>query len=58
MAPVTEYFTPFDGPGGQYFNVTVTVEDPRYLNDAYVRSMQFRREPDGSKWNLQPCTSR
>ena len=58
-ATVTEYFTPFTGPGGsQYFNVQVIVEDPRYLNDVYVRSMQFRKEPDGSKWNPQPCTSR
>jgi hypothetical protein len=59
MTTVTEYFTPFGDPrGSQYFNVTVVVEDPRYLNDVYVRSMQFRREPDGSKWNPQPCTSR
>ena len=56
---VTESFTPFtDARGGQYFNVTVVVEDPRYLNDAYIRSMQFRKEPDGSRWNPQPCRSR
>jgi hypothetical protein len=56
---VTESFTPFtDARGSQYFNVTVVVEDPRYLNDAYVRSMQFRKEPDGAKWSPQPCTSR
>jgi hypothetical protein len=55
---VTEYFTPFGGPGGDYFNVTVVVEDPRYLNDVYVRSMQFRKESDPSRWNPQPCRSR
>ena len=55
---VTEHFTPFSGPGGDYFNVTVVVEDPRYLSDVYVRSMQFRREADTSRWNPQPCRSR
>jgi hypothetical protein len=56
---VTEYFTPFtDARGNQHVNVQVIVEDPQYLSDVYVRSMQFRREPDGSKWNPQPCTSR
>jgi hypothetical protein len=58
-ATVTEYFTSFtDARGAQYFNVQVIVEDPQYLADVYVRSMQFRKEPDGSKWNPQPCTSR
>jgi hypothetical protein len=56
---VTEYFTPFTDPrGGAYMNVTVSVQDPQYLTDVYVRSMQFRREPDGSKWNPTPCSSR
>lgn len=58
MTTVTEYFTPFSGPGGDYFNVTVVVEDPRYLNDVYVRSTQFRREKELAKWNPQPCRSR
>lgn len=58
-AVVTEYFTPFtDARGNRYFNVQVIVEDPQYLTDVYVRSMQFRSEPDGSKWNPQPCTAR
>jgi hypothetical protein len=56
---VTEYFTPFtDARGMMYFNVTVVVEDPTYLNDAYVRSMQFRKEADGSRWKPEPCRSR
>lgn len=57
-AVVTEYFTPFtDTRGNRYFNVQVVVEDPQYLTDVYGRSMQFRSEPDGSKWNPQPCTA-
>jgi hypothetical protein len=58
-AVVTEYFTPFaDARGNRYFNVQVIVEDPQYLTDVYVRSMQFRSEPDASKWNPQPCAAR
>jgi hypothetical protein len=56
-AIVTEYYDRFDGTGGPYLNVTVVVEDPRYLNQPYVRTMQFRREPSAAKWNPQPCSA-
>lgn len=56
---VTEYFSRVvDGKGEPYLNVTVIVEDPQYLTGPYVRSMQFRREPDGSKWKPEPCSAR
>ena len=56
---VTEYFTPFtDARGTAYFNVTVVVEDPLYLTEPYIRSMQFRKETDGSRWNPEPCSAR
>ncbi len=56
---VTEYFTPFtDRQGTEYFNVTVVVEDPLYLTGPYIRSMQFRKESDGSRWNPEPCSAR
>lgn len=56
---VTEYFTRIvDAKGTPYLNVTVIVEDPQYLTGPYVRSMQFRREPDGSKFKPQPCSAR
>ena len=57
-AVVTEYFSRFAGPGGDYMNVTVVVEDPTYLNQTYVRSMQFKKEPDGSKFKPEPCAAR
>jgi hypothetical protein len=57
-AVVTEYFNRVTGPGGEYINVLVVVEDPVYLTGPYARSMQFRREPDGSKWKPEPCSSR
>jgi hypothetical protein len=57
-ATVTEYFNRVSGPGGEYLNVLSIVEDPQYLNAPYARSMQFRREPDGSKWKPEPCSAR
>jgi hypothetical protein len=55
---VTEYFNRVSGPGGEYLNVLVVVEDPVYLTGPYTRSMQFRKEPDGSKWKPEPCSAR
>jgi hypothetical protein len=52
---VTEYFTRITDGDATYLNVTVIVEDPQYLTQPYVRSMQFRREPDASKFNPTPC---
>jgi cyclase len=57
-AVVTEYFNRASGPGGEYLNVLSIVEDPQYLTGPYARSMQFRREPDGSKWKPEPCSAR
>jgi hypothetical protein len=56
---VTEYFTRVtDGAGTPYLNVTVIVEDPQYLTGPYIRSMQFKREPDASKFKPEPCSSK
>jgi len=35
--------------------VKTIVEDPTYLSEPYTTSSQFKREPDGSKWNPTPC---
>ena len=55
-AVVTEYFDRFPAPDAtEWFVVTTTVEDPTYLTGPFVTSSHFRKEPDGSKWNAQPC---
>lgn len=57
-ATVTEYFDLAPHPGGgQMLIVTTVVEDPRYLQRSFVISSQFKKEPDGSKWNPTPCTA-
>ena len=40
---------------GEWFVVTTTVDDPRYLAQPFVTSSNFKKEADNSKWNPQPC---
>jgi len=54
-AVLTEYFDRFDRNGVSYLIVTSVVNDPEYLSDRFIVSGQFKREPDGSKWNPSPC---
>jgi hypothetical protein len=60
-AAVTEYFDigPMPGGrGGQVLLVTAIVDDPRYLQQPFTTSSQFKKEVDGSKWDPTPCTAR
>jgi hypothetical protein len=58
-AVLTEYFdvAPLPG-GGQVLLVTAVVEDPRYLQQPFIVSSQFKKESDGSKWDPTPCSVR
>jgi len=53
---LTEYFDRHDERDGtQWITVTSIVEDPRYLNQPFVTSTSFKKEPDGAKWRPTPC---
>jgi hypothetical protein len=54
-AMLTEYYNRFDKDGVAYLIVTSVVDDPQYLNDRFITSGQFKREPDASNWNPTPC---
>jgi hypothetical protein len=54
-AVVTEYFDRFSDEDDEWFTVTTMVEDPRYLTQPFIVSSNFKKEPDGSKWNSTPC---
>jgi hypothetical protein len=55
-AVITEHFTRFTHPeAGDWFVVTTIVDDPRYLAQPFITSSNFKKEPDGSKWNPTPC---
>ena len=59
QASITEYFhrlPPYPN-GDEWLHVTTIVEDPKYLTQPFYTSTQFKREPDGSKWNPTPCAT-
>jgi hypothetical protein len=55
-AVFTEYFQRISEPDAEYLVVTTILEDPDYLERAYIRNVHFKREADGSKWSPAPCT--
>lgn len=57
-AVLTEFFDRVELDGVSYLILTTVVEDRQYLFDTFVTSEQFRREPDGSKWNPTPCKAK
>jgi hypothetical protein len=58
-AIVTEYFDRLDQPNGDtYLVVTTVVEDPMYLNQAFMTSSHFKKQNDQSGWNPTPCSAR
>jgi hypothetical protein len=42
----------------QWMVITTVVHDPQYLAEDWITSLHFKKEPDGSKWDPQPCSSR
>ena len=55
-AVLTEYFTTLTDEGVDYLVVTHFLEDPQYLAQPYVRSVQFKREPDATGWKPTACS--
>jgi hypothetical protein len=55
---LTEYFTRVKEPNGdQWLVVTTIVEDPQYLEQPFITSTHFKREPNGARWKPTPCTA-
>jgi hypothetical protein len=55
-ATMTEHFDRFPAPNGdEWLVVTTIVSDPRYLNQDFVTSTHFKREPNGAKWAPTSC---
>jgi hypothetical protein len=52
---MTEYFDRLSAYGTDWLTVFTVVEDPHYLNQPFITSTHFKREPDASKWMPTPC---
>ena len=58
-ATVTEYFERFSEPDGDdHLMVMTIVSDPEYLAVPFVTTSDFRKEPDGAKWDPTACSAR
>ena len=56
-AVMTEYFDRVTAYDTEWLTVLTVVEDPPYLNQSFITSTHFKREPDESKWMPSPCES-
>jgi len=57
-AVLTEYWDVYKrGNGDQWLVVTTAVDDPKYLQQPYLTTPNFKKEADGSKWDPTPCSA-
>jgi hypothetical protein len=55
-AVLNEYFNLLTGGNGESYLIDVAmVDDPIYLNQPFVRSYTFKKQPDASGWEPTPC---
>ena len=57
-AVLTEYWTTLQDEGVDYLVVTNILEDPQYLAQPYVRSVQFKKQADSKGWHPTACDTR
>jgi len=58
-ATMTEYFDlVHETTGDLRLIVTSNVEDPMYLQQPYINSVQFKKQADASGWDPTPCSAR
>jgi hypothetical protein len=56
---LTEFYDVIKEPNGdEYLVISITFEDPTYLNNKYETAVNFKRQADSAGWNPLPCTSR
>lgn len=57
-AEMTEYYNLIhEDDGNEYLVIQTFVKDPTYLSGHFVRTLQFKREPDGSKRAPMECST-
>jgi hypothetical protein len=58
-ATMTEYFDVLrEGNGDTRLLLTSDVDDPKFLQQPYATSVQFKKQADGSGWDPTPCSAR
>ena len=57
-AVITEYFVKLEDEGQEYLVVTIMVDDPQYLQLPYIKTYQYKKQPDATGWAPTPCVAR
>jgi len=58
-AVMTEYWDLYKRPNGEeWLTISTQLEDPQYLRGARLTAPLFKKEPNGSKWDPTPCSSK
>ena len=58
-AVMTEYIDRTMEPDGlSYLIVTTVVDDPQYLQQPFITSTHYKKQPDAKGWNPTPCEAR
>ena len=58
-AVLTEHWDVYKRPNGEeWLTITTQIEDPQYLSTVRLVAPVFKKEPNGSKWDPTPCSSR
>ena len=58
-AVLTEHWDLYTRPNGeQWLTITTQIEDSQYLSNVRLVAPVFKKEPNGSKWDPTPCSSR
>jgi hypothetical protein len=58
-AIVTEYYDLIHAPNAdQWLVVSTEVRDPQYLTMPFITSTHFKKLPDASGWDPEPCSSK
>ena len=58
-AVMTEYYDVItEHDGSLWLIVTSEVRDPMYLQQPFVISTHFKKEPNAGKWDPTPCSAR
>lgn len=55
---LTEYWDLFAGRNNeQWLVITSIVSDPQHLQRTWITSLNFKKEPNGAKWDPTPCST-
>jgi len=52
-----EKFIRVDRDGQAYLDVTITVDDPLYLQEKYIATYEYKKQSNATGWNPTPCSA-